>query len=358
MNPVLVYGNHRSALNLLDDYFEYFQQCFASVGRKLDFAAEPVAGNLNFLIDQFDLAYVNRVHGLKSQSGTRFVLVATEFITGETFNNFGFNRPIAAQIGTDTGKALRLTLRSAVSFVPPSIRDVGYRLFPKLYLTAKAHYTGSASNSSVVDFTDLRRFWKERFDCFKAISDVADEIWCVSPDQMDEYRKLFGDKVKLLPIVSFREELKFTSLDAERDVDFLFTGSLTPYRKEYLDRLASEGFKIVVGTPDWPVAIREHFLNRAKVCLHLRQGPQWQFPSIMRLHHLIDHGCDVLAENSPKSCNQQRFTTQADAAVFLEKAKELIAEGNHLKRGLAAQNAYYNESAMGRKIVSDMLQAL
>lgn len=355
MNFVLVYGNHRHSLALLDDYIEYLDKCFTASGRSLKLSADPVSGAVNILIDQFDHYFVTSAQKYKTP-GTRYVLVATEFITGSTFNNFNFKLPLHVLMREDASRLAKSIPRLIVNLVPSVLRDLIFKMFPMFYLKAKSRYQSDKGLKDIVNFSSLGRHWKERFECFRAMSTLAEEIWCVSPHQIESYTKLFGAKVKLLPIASWTPPA--TPKTFERDIDFLFTGTLTPYRKEIITSLIDAGFKVITGPASWPTALREHFLARTKVCLHLRQSADWQFPSIMRFHHLLTKSCVVLADSAPHSCSQESFVHRTNSLSIIEDAKLEIGLGDFNARGLKAATEYYKQSEAARNTIKRMLEEI
>ena len=162
----------------------------------------------------------------------------------------------------------------------------------------------------------INEYWSARYNHFQHVVPLCEAVWCVSPHQMDAYVALYGPTVvKLMPLVSWSKECSNPLQGKlERDIDFLFTGSVTPYREKVLGDLSNRGYRVMVGTTLWPRYMRDHFVARTKVCLQIRQDTGWMYPSIMRYHHLLCSGSVVVAQKTTESCLQESLIIVSDAA--------------------------------------------
>ncbi len=84
----VVYGNHGPSPAQLDDYLSYLSQAFRAVGYEVTFCEDPMPGKLNVLIECFDQEFCYKIKKASATPGTQFYVMATEFITGQTFNDF------------------------------------------------------------------------------------------------------------------------------------------------------------------------------------------------------------------------------------------------------------------------------
>lgn len=311
---VIVYGNHGRSPAQLEDYHGYLMQSLKALEYDVLFSEEVVAGQLNLLIECFDTEDVQKIIAAKKQPGTRFICIATEFITQHTFNDF--------EINTQAKLAVRKRRR-----LPRSVQMIGTKLFPILfpeilralfidilpgpYFRMRERYYslfGYPQNSIYA----MKTYWRDRHDCFFSIADHCEAIWCVTPHQMPEYTAAFGTKVALMPVVSWTSDPQ-VPLSKEKDIDFLFTGSITPYRKAVFDELRAQGYTVFTGPATLPSYLRDHYISRAKVCLQVRQDANWKYPSIMRYHYLLCAGSVIVAEKTTEHCNQESFLTVVSA---------------------------------------------
>lgn len=81
----------------------------------------------------------------------------------------------------------------------------------------------------------------------------------------------------------------------EQDIDFLFYGSITPYRRQMLERLAERGHRIVAVFDARP-AYRNDLISRAKVHLAPIQGPGMEHFAYGRVGYLLNNNGLVVVE--------------------------------------------------------------
>jgi len=174
---------------------------------------------------------------------------------------------------------------------------------------------------------------------------------------MSAYLELYGPTiVKLMPLVSWSKDCSNPLQgELERDIDFLFTGSVTPYREKVLGDLSNRGYRVMVGTTLWPRYMRDHFVARTKVCLQIRQDTGWMYPSIMRYHHLLCSGSVVVAEKASETCLQESFITVAPEADFLDACVSAVEADDFYQRGQEASQKYFVASDAGRREFAQLL---
>ncbi len=72
-------------------------------------------------------------------------------------------------------------------------------------------------------------------------------------------RLLYGSKVSIIPFAYVEGYAKVTQrADKHKDIDFLFTGSITPRRSGILDQLKETGFSVQHFSSYLPSYIREN----------------------------------------------------------------------------------------------------
>ncbi len=142
-----------------------------------------------------------------------------------------------------------------------------------------------------------RDYWQLRFETFKIAAALAEAVWVLAEDMLPDYRALLPQRaVRFLPhgwasgfaTVQQRPE-------AERDIDFHFSGSLTEHRRQILAALARD-HRVVVHDQNTPEYLRQDQLSRAKVCLSLRLSPANRIPSVSRMHFHLQNRSFLLHE--------------------------------------------------------------
>jgi hypothetical protein len=353
----IVYGNHGHSPTQLEDYHTYLTQALEPLGYQVLLTADPIPGEFNILIEFFDGKFVKRIQRAAQTPGTRLIVIATEFITGDTFNDFWYGRTRKTyRQGRAPGWVKFLVDRIAPVLFPTALRALVLELFPDSYTGAREIYYKTFGNPSRSTY-HLNEYWSARYTHFQHVVPLCEAVWCVSPHQMDAYVALYGSTlVKLMPLVSWSKDCSNPLQGKlERDIDFLFTGSVTPYREKVLGELSDRGYRVMVGTTTWPRYMRDHFVARTKVCLQIRQDTGWMYPSIMRYHHLLCSGSLVVAEKATETCLQEDFMTVAPEVDFLEACVAAVKAGNFFDLGQEASRKYFIASDAGRREFAQLL---
>lgn len=355
---IVVYGNHGKSPVQLEDYHGFLQEAFKNLGYKVYFSEDPVRGKLNILIEFFDSDFIKKIAEAKTNSQTKFIIIATEFITQNTFNDFepDIKSPNQGNQGYRSSWD-KIILKLYHFFCPLLIRIIVRETMPALFAKLKARH-GKRFSNSYGSNPSVKTNWQNRFNQFLEATNFCNAIWCVSPHQLTEYKKKFGSKVSLMPLVSWaKPNESLENYNLKKDIDFLFTGSITPYRAEILDQLKSIGYNVVIGPTTWSSYLRDHYIARTKVCLQIRQAPSWPYPSNMRYHYLLHSGAVVVGELTAESCFQDNFIVTVKPGEFINTCVETIAAGNFTERGEKAQLDYYNQSEAGRNVFAELLAA-
>jgi hypothetical protein len=265
-------ANHGAAAQ---DLALHLQHSLQSCGHTAYFSFKLVRGICNIVIENFGPKLVDLMLEL-ADADTPLVFWGTEEITGETFN-------------------LKVE-------------------------ETNTHYAN-------------KEYWKLRYDNFAAIAREATAIWVPIESLVEPYSALApGVPVQFFPHgytdgyprVPKRPE-------AERNIDFLFTGSSTEHRRNVLARL-SERHSTLSHHHEVPDFIRRDFLSRAKVCLSLKLGPHTRLPSVSRIHNLLMNQCFVLQEDCPVPSHLDAFVHRAPTAeLHAACERELAASDRHLK---------------------------
>jgi len=209
--------------------------------------------HINVFFEGFEESFIEALN--KDHPRARTVIIATEWITGGTFNNF------------------------------------------------------KAQSQSTYDQKDR---WQKRFDGFLHLAGRTEAVWCLSPVQLTQYRSLVKVPVSYLPhayVASYCE----TDLipDADRPIDFLFSGTMTAHRRTVLEALQALGYKVVFFAPNTPAYLRFEMYKLAKVTLGLRTSEDWQYPSVSRIHYCLSHLRPHIVEEHPEQSDLDAFTTIA-----------------------------------------------
>ena len=83
-----------------------------------------------------------------------------------------------------------------------------------------------------------------------------------------------------------------------KDIDFLFCGSITPHRKKLLDELSARGGKIVTMFDD-AAMYRNDLIARARIHLAPNQDPGMNHLGSSRITYLLNNHAVVVVEVLP-----------------------------------------------------------
>ncbi len=233
-------GNHGAAVQ---DLALHLQKSLENCGHTAVFSGKLVAGPCNVIIENFGPRLVEMAIDL-AHAGTPVIIWASEEITGDTFNS--------------------------------NVED------------STPHY-------------GEQEHWKLRYDNFATVAEHASAIWVPVESLVEPYRDAApGVPVQFFPHGYAEGYPRIEQRpEAEKDIDFYFSGSATAHRKGLLQALAAR-HAVVSHHHELPEYVRRDYISRAKVCLSMRLGPHTRLPSVSRMHALVMNGCYVLHEQCPQ----------------------------------------------------------
>ena len=273
-NPVKVCiytNNHGSAAGIAD--IVSLLKCGAhDSGYSACISNQLMPGHCNVLIEHFVTDEELRTLQRCKTPGTRYVLVGTEIITGDTFN-------------------AELNARHP-------------------------HYSNAA-------------YWKTRFDGFMAASRLADAVWVLSDLAVKPYQTLLPDKpVRFLPHAHVNHfDLVHHRDEAHKDIEFYFSGNLTDSRREILAALARK-HSVVCNAQATPDYLRMDQMARAKVCLSMPLSPDNTLPSVSRMHFHLQNRNFLLHQAHPQASILDPYVLHAPPGDFVEWALAALAIDN------------------------------
>lgn len=297
----IVYGNHGSGENI-QDLLMFLKLAAESAGHRADLGRAPVRGCCNVLIECFeDPPFVQQVMAMRDET-TRFVVVGTEYITGTTFND--------------------------------------------MCLEDGSHY-GNAG------------LWRRRYANFLYVSQICDAGWVVASDQVGNYKAAtMLERVLHLPF-GFVEGHHPASHrpEGEKDIDFLFTGNLTEYRRDILSALAGRSNVqfLKAMTPEY---VRRDHVGRARICLNLRQSRQWRYASPLRMHYHLVNSSPLISETCATPCDLDPYVEfgPSDKDAFVEHCLASLAQGRFAERAGERLQRYREEMNM-KDIMPGLIEA-
>jgi hypothetical protein len=273
-------GNHNNSTSITDTVL-FLKAALQDCGHAASISHRVEPGCINLVMEHFVEERHLRAMLEGHAAGARFILIGTEPIVGGTFNGG---------------------------------------------IEAKHwHYSN-------------RSYWQLRFDAFKVAAAMAEAIWVLAESMVPAYAEEFpGVPVRFLPHGHVND---FASVrqrpEAERDIDFYFSGALTEHRQRILTELAKQ-HHVVYNDKDTPEYLRQDQLSRAKVCLSLRLSPANRIPSVSRMHFHLQNRSFLVHEAYELPCPLDAFVLSAPTEDLLPWAlgalklpnRREIADGVH-----------------------------
>jgi hypothetical protein len=268
----LVYGNHGATPTNIEHWLSFLRCAITEAGHEACYGEWLRRDCVNVFIENFDDATAEAV-ARAAASGIDCIVVATEFVTGHSFNRF-------AEGDSDSGQR------------------------------------------------DNRHYWDNRFRNFLRVADRSRAVWCVTEKQLEGYRAL------LSPAGVHRIELRHVSgytapeVDgpAKSDIDVLFTGTMTEHRQERLASLRQQGLTVEALTSQTPDFLRRDHLRRARIGVNIPQHPDWPHAPEMRYFHHIMHATPLLAEATRNGCELDAYIRLAPSAHFVTASIEAVRD--------------------------------
>ena len=247
-------GNHSNSHGITDTVL-FLKNALQDCGHTACISPTIVANHLNIVMEHFVEEKHLRALLDGHAAGARFVLIGTEPIVGNTFNDG--------------------------------------------VVATHWHYSN-------LDY------WQLRFNAFKVAAKLADAIWVLAESMVADYARLFPSlPVRFLPHGHVSDFATVRQRpEAERDIDFYFSGSLTRHRKQILHELLRT-HEVVCTDQNTPEYLRQDLLSRSKVCLSLRLAPDNAIPSVSRMHFHLQNRSFLLHEAYELPCPLDPFVLQA-----------------------------------------------
>jgi hypothetical protein len=260
-------GNHQNSLGISDTVL-LMQRALRDSGHDAQINASVVPGRFNIVMEHFvDDASLRSVFDGHA-AGARFVLVGTEPISGGTFNGG----------------------------------------------VVKSHW----------HYSNIP-YWKQRYEAFLHVAQLADAVWVLAESMVESYRAVLpGKPIVFLPHGHVEGFQRFEHrCEAEKDIDFYFSGTLTEHRRSIVECLA-QTHHVVVDNHSTPDFLRFEHLSRSKVCLSLRLSPENAIPSVSRMHFHLQHANYLIHEQYALRCALDPYVLHVPPDEFVEWARAAL----------------------------------
>jgi len=252
---------------------------------------------MNVVLECFNDEFVDKVES-NWVEGTGLIVIATEFLTGDTFNNI---------------------------------------------------YQSESSSHARTDQNVRQEFWQMRFRNFSRLSPHFKAIWHPAEDQVPGYKELLPTlPVLYMPhVYSERFATVKHRPDDQKDIDVLFTGTLTEYRREVLSALVDKGVKVATSVLFTAPFHREDLVSRSKLILNIKQHYDWKHESVGRLYYHLCNDSLLLTEKCSFPTDLHKYVCEIKEG-WLDSVMYQLDAGDFTNRAIELRKAFSQERPIGQ----------
>jgi hypothetical protein len=294
-------GNHGNAGGIAD-LVRLLRNGIRDCGHDPRISHDLMRGHCNILIEHF-VEDADLLHAIQNKTpGTHYIVIGTERVTGPTFN------------------------------------------------------TGLVAGHALYGDED---YWKQRFDGFMVVARLADAVWVLAESEVEPYAAVLRDTpVRFLPhaFVEGFEQVEHRA-EADKDIDFYFSGTLTAYRTAILEKLGKHA-KVLFGPTVTPEYLRMENLSRAKVCLSLRLSPENEIPSVSRMHFHLQNRNFLVHEAYARPCPLDPYVLHAPPDELVDWAHEALRLTNRREIATGLGNRFRQDMPMKRWLQPMLAEAM
>jgi len=251
MKVNLIFGNHSETPTFLEDLFNYIYYGLKNVGVNTLFSFNTFYGDgINFVLENYDdKNWYNSIIDLrKKYNNSRLVFIMSELIRNNRF---------------DTAD-LTNTLPSTDNY---------------------SHYYN-------------KDYWQKRYDGYEKILPFTDAIISLTYKNAEGGCNIQNKKIFNLPSVYMKKLDKIEERPfEEKNIDFLFTGSITPHRQNIINSLKQYGYNVLVCFGiSLPNYIRDDYSSRSKIHLGMQLSSTSHNLSTFRAWYCLNNNLEHLFE--------------------------------------------------------------
>ncbi len=303
MHFKLVYENHGNFGLHVGDYFIYLKYALESVGHRADIEYAFAPGYMNIMLECFNDMVTEKIESSWT-AGTGLIVIATEFLTGMTFND--------------------------------------------IYLEDNASRLQS-------DHNQRHDVWQMRYNNFVSLLPRMTAVWHVAEQQQIVYQEAFPTTlVDYMPhgyIEQFATVKNRT--DLHKDIDVLFTGTMTSYRKNILQSLSDAGLQVMSSILFTAPFHREDLVARSKLVLNIKQHPDWKHESVTRLYYHISNDSLLMTDRCRHQSDLFPYVIERKGE-WVAAVKQVLNKGDFTDRAKAARERFSKERPV-LKLIAPLL---
>jgi len=158
-------------------------------------------------------------------------------------------------------------------------------------------------------------------DVYLPLMRQAQAVWTGVETNVSELKKLNVEAGLIL--IGYHPQMEEIHHKKNKDIDFLFCGSITPHRKKLLDALTKYGSNVVTMFDDAAI-YRNDLIARARINLAPNQGPEMNHLGYSRVSYLLNNRALVVVERCYDQAMYEHCFPWAETEQWVDLCMETL----------------------------------
>ena len=168
------------------------------------------------------------------------------------------------------------------------------------------------------DHYSNKDYWLERTGDFIRLLPYVDGIICLNSILLSQYRSIHKNCF-YLPMLKLIKNSNFKKVP-NKHYDFVFSGTITPYRKEIINNIRTRGFKIAALDSLTPQYIRDSIYAESRIVLCPKLHEETITFSNMRAYYCLNNRLPHIFETVSTPCDMAQFVNFSGSDYFIDEA--------------------------------------
>ena len=196
----------------------------------------------------------------------------------------------------------------------------------KIFMVVTEFVKDGQLNSANVDFSDSnepdnlyvdKENWLQRTAQLTRMLPYLDGLICLNSLLLKQYKEIHRNCF-YLPLFKLNQLVRCKPLSPKK-YDFVFSGTITQYRKLMIDALISRGIKVILLSSTTPEYTRNTIYAQSRAVLGPRLCEHTITFSNMRAYYCLINRLPHIFEPVKNPCDMARFVNFADQGDFFER---------------------------------------
>jgi hypothetical protein len=326
----LIFANHPDSRGV-EDWILTLMGMLRAAGKDVSLATRFAPDAVNIVLECFDDEFTIEME-CAAKRGCKIIAIATEYITGGTFNDFS-ERGLFDRIALGVGK-----------------HKFGRSVLKRVFRNQWKRHCNQTN-----DFN----YFSRRFVNFLKAAKMAQAVWVAEPREVSAYAQLLGsgDRIVAFPYCWFESPHGATvgHVNGHGTHDIFFSGYLTEYRMRVIRELDASGFSMIKFPPTTPLFFRNQFADGARIILDLKKTEDWSYTSNLRLHYHLQRGHFIVSEKRKYASCLQPYIFEAEDPLSSSIAQLMARKTDLAKIGRENLERFRDERPASR-LVPELLE--